>query len=51
MRSSHMPREGARPGLVRDIILGHANIDVTQNLYPYFYRNARSVRWGLRFGN
>jgi integrase len=32
MHSSHMLREGARPEIVRDI-LGHANIDVTQNVY------------------
>jgi len=32
MHSSHMLREGARPETVRDI-LGHANIDVTQNVY------------------
>ena len=32
MHSSHRPREGARPEAVRDI-LGHANIDVTQNVY------------------
>jgi site-specific recombinase XerD len=32
MHSSHMLREGARPEVVRDI-LGHANIDVTQNVY------------------
>ncbi len=32
MHSSHMLREGARPQVVRDI-LGHANIDVTQNVY------------------
>ena len=27
-----MPREGARPEIVRDN-MGHANIDVTQNVY------------------
>jgi hypothetical protein len=32
MHSSHRLREGARPEVVRDI-LGHANIDVTQNVY------------------
>ena len=32
MHSSHMLREGARPEVVR-CILGHANIDVTQNVY------------------
>jgi hypothetical protein len=32
MHSSHMLHEGARPEVVRDI-LGHANIDVTQNVY------------------
>jgi site-specific recombinase XerD len=32
MHSSHTLREGARPQVVRDI-LGHANIDVTQNVY------------------
>jgi integrase len=32
MDSSHMLRAGARPEIVRDI-LGHANIDVTQNVY------------------
>ena len=32
MHSSHMVREGARPEVVRDI-LGHENIDVTQNAY------------------
>ena len=32
MYSRHMLREGARPEDVRDI-LGHANIDVTQNVY------------------
>jgi integrase len=32
MHSSRMLREGARPEVVRDI-LGHANIDVTQNVY------------------
>jgi hypothetical protein len=30
--SRHTLREGARPDEVRDI-LGHANIDVTQNVY------------------
>jgi hypothetical protein len=33
MHSSHMLREGASPEVVRDI-LGHANIEVTQNVYP-----------------
>jgi hypothetical protein len=32
MHSSHLLREGARPEVVRDI-LGHANIEVTQNVY------------------
>jgi hypothetical protein len=32
MHSSHMPREGARPEIVRDN-MGHANIDVTQIVY------------------
>src|SRR5262249_52387328 len=32
MHSSNMLREGARPGVVRDN-LGHANIDVIQNVY------------------
>ena len=32
MHSSHMPHEGARPEMVRDN-MGHANIDVTQNVY------------------
>jgi hypothetical protein len=32
MHSSCMLREGARPEVVRDI-LGHVNIDVTQNVY------------------
>jgi integrase len=32
MHSGHLLREGARPEVVRDI-LGHANIDVTQNVY------------------
>lgn len=32
MHSSHMLREGEMPKVVRDI-LGHANIDVTQNVY------------------
>ncbi len=32
MHSSHMLREGARPEIVRDN-MGHANIDVTQNVY------------------
>jgi hypothetical protein len=32
MHSSHMLREGAWPEIVRDNI-GHANIDVTQNVY------------------
>lgn len=32
MHSSLMPREGARPEVVRDN-MGHANIDVTQNVY------------------
>src|SRR5437773_10439696 len=32
MHSSHMLREGARPEVVRDN-MGHANIDVTQNVY------------------
>ena len=32
MTSTHLLREGARPEVVRDI-LGHANIDVTQNVY------------------
>jgi integrase len=32
MHSSCMLRDGARPGVVRDI-LGHASIDVTQNAY------------------
>jgi site-specific recombinase XerD len=31
MHSGHLLREGARPEIVRDI-LGHANIDVTQNV-------------------
>jgi integrase len=32
MHSSRMLREGARPEVVRDV-LGHASIDVTQNVY------------------
>ena len=32
MHSGHMPREGARPELVRDN-MGHANIDVTHSVY------------------
>jgi len=32
MHSSYMLREGARPEIVRDNT-GHANIDVTQNVY------------------
>jgi hypothetical protein len=32
MHSSLMQREGARPEVVRDN-MGHANIDVTQNVY------------------
>jgi hypothetical protein len=32
MHSSHMPRKGARPEIVRDN-MGHANIDVTQIVY------------------
>jgi hypothetical protein len=32
MHSSHMLREGTRPEIVRDN-MGHANIDVTQNVY------------------
>jgi integrase len=32
MHSSHRLREGARPEVVRDN-MGHANIDVTQNVY------------------
>ena len=32
MHSSRMLRGGATPEIVRDI-LGHANIDVTQNVY------------------
>jgi integrase len=32
MYSSHMPREGARPEIVRDN-MGHANIAMTQNVY------------------
>jgi integrase len=32
MHSSYMLREGARPEIVRDN-MGHANIDVTQNVY------------------
>jgi len=32
MHSSHMLREGARPEVVRDN-MGHANINVTQNVY------------------
>jgi len=32
MHSSHVLREGARPEIVRDN-MGHANIDVTQNVY------------------
>ena len=32
MHSSLMSREGARPEVVRDN-MGHANIDVTQNVY------------------
>jgi integrase len=32
MHSSRKLREGATPEIVRDI-LGHANIDVTQNVY------------------
>jgi integrase len=32
MHSSYMLREGARPQVVRDN-MGHANIDVTQNVY------------------
>ena len=32
MHSSHMLREGATPEIVRDN-MGHANIDVTQNVY------------------
>jgi integrase len=32
MHSSHRLREGARPEMVRNN-MGHANIDVTQNVY------------------
>jgi len=32
MHSSHMLREGARPEIARDN-MGHANIDVTRNVY------------------
>jgi hypothetical protein len=32
MHSGHMLREGSRPEVVRDN-MGHANIDVTQNVY------------------
>ena len=32
MHSSHMRREGATPEVLRDN-MGHANIDVTQNVY------------------
>ncbi len=40
MHSSHMLREGARPELVRDN-MGHANIDVTQNVYGKSWREER----------
>jgi hypothetical protein len=32
MQSPHVVREGARREVMRDV-LGHANIDVTQNVY------------------
>jgi hypothetical protein len=60
MHSGRTLRQGARPELVRDI-LGHANIDVTQNVYgkcwweeqvdadadPAVGRCSRKNRWPL----
>jgi integrase len=43
MHSSHMLREGARPEIVRDI-LGHANIDVTQNVYGKSWWESERMR-------
>jgi len=43
MHSSHMLREGGRPGIVRDN-MGHANIDVTQNVYSKSWPVAHSSR-------
>jgi integrase len=43
MHSSHMLREGARPEIVRDN-MGHANIDVTQNVYSKSWPVAHSSR-------
>ena len=40
MHSSLMLREGARPEVVRDN-MGHANIDVTQNVYGKSWREER----------
>ena len=40
MYSRQTLREGARPDEVRDI-LGHANIDVTQNVYDKSWREER----------
>jgi integrase len=59
MHSTHMLREGARPELVRDNILGHANIDVTQNVYGKSWWEERvdadadrsAVGWGEVFCN
>jgi hypothetical protein len=49
MHSGHMPREGARPEIVRDN-MGHANIDVTQNVYSKSWPVAHSTRfqWATR---
>jgi integrase len=43
MHSSHMLREGARPEIVRDN-MGHANIDVTRNVYSKSWPVAHSSR-------
>ncbi len=43
MHSGHVLRESARPEIVRDN-MGHANIDVTQNVYSKSWPVAHSSR-------
>jgi hypothetical protein len=43
MHSSHRLREGARPEVVWDN-MGHANIDVTQNVYG---KSRHAEAWGV----
>jgi hypothetical protein len=42
-----MPREGARPEIVQDN-MGHANIDVTQNVYGKCAGCLAKFRWRIK---